>query len=124
MKLNDDLTLFMYPKNADVACLVIKNETELFRENHLFNYALLADNLERICAKIDRDHIVNDCLSFCDKRGYEYFMVCAFDGVNASLVISRKISRRKKNPALNWKGTVAVFINAVHEMLRRLGRRS
>lgn len=113
----------MYPKNADVACMVMKSDTELFRENHLFNYSAFADHLEMICSRIGTDTVINDCFDFRDKRGNGYFLVCAIGAVDAVLVISRKINRKKKNPAFNWKGTVTMFVNAVHDLLRRLGRR-
>jgi hypothetical protein len=120
--MTNNLVLEIYPKNAEVACMVFKSSSDFLRENHLFNYKKLVDDLEMINAKLGNGLPFMECINLRDKRNNEFSMVCAFSHNEASLTILKKKNQRKKNLAFCWKGTVAAFVNAVNELLRKLGR--
>jgi len=120
--MQNTLTVLLYPKNADVACMVLKSEEGFLRENHLFNYSKFVGDLEAMVVKLSLGVSFNDHLTICDKRNNAYSWVCSFTATEASLVVASKVGRVKRR-AFKWNGPVSGFVNAVNEMTAKLGQK-
>jgi len=118
-----NLTLLLYPKNADVACLVLKCDGGFLRENHLFNYPKFMSQLETMVARLAVGERFNEQLTICDKRNNAYSWICSFNATEASLVVLPKSGRVKGRASFKWNGPVSDFVNAVNEMTAKLGQR-
>jgi len=121
--MQNTLTVLLYPKNADVACMVLKSEEGFLRENHLFNYSRFVGDLEAMVAKLALGVPFNDHLTICDKKNNAYSWVCSFTTTVASLVVLPKSGRVKGRASFKWNGPVSDFVNAVTEMTAKLGQK-
>lgn len=118
--INKDLTLLVYPKHNKTACLVLKNNVNLYRINHLFNYLKFVAELELLCARADKEERYEDCLFLCDKKKNQWFMVLSFAEMGATLRLWCNMVDHRRKPEFTWNGTVAAFRRAVSNLLKML----
>ena len=119
--MNNKLILLIYPKHNRTACLVMKNDSHLYRINHMWNFLDFVDELELMCSKIGKGLYYVHCLDLCDKRSGDWVMVCNFSDLEARVLLWNKaIDPHAKKPVFSWNGTVAAFQKAVENLLKML----
>ena len=119
--MSNKLILLIYPKHNRTACLVMKNDSRLYRINHMWNFLDFVDELELVCSKISGDLYYVHSMDLCDKRSGDWVMVCSFTDLEGSIRLWNKaIDPDAKKPVFSWSGTVATFQKAVAHLLKMI----
>lgn len=116
--MNQQLIISIYPRNRQIACLVLKQEDRPYRINFLWQYVRLVVELEN-AAKQSGDY--KTCLELFDKRDNKWAMLLSIAGRTANLVLwFISLEDRHQSPKFSWSGTAGAFRRAVRGMLLRL----
>ena len=115
--MNKKLILLIYPKHNRTACLVMKNDSHLYRINHMWQYLEFVSELELVCSRIGKGLHYAHCLDLCDKRSGDWAMVCNFTDLEGSMRLWNKaVDPDARKPVFSWTGTVAAFQKAVAQL--------
>jgi hypothetical protein len=117
----NELSISIYPKGNQMACLVLKNDNRPYRINFLWQYLRLTAELEDAYRQISTKVIYKRCLELLDRHNKKWIMLLSIAGKNANLVLWFISSdQRHQQSKFAWHGTVAAFRRAVRGMLKRL----
>lgn len=119
--MSEKLILLIYPKHNRTACLVMKNDSHLYRINHAWHYPEFVNELELMYAKIGKGMCYYQCLDLCDKRSGNWALVCSFTDLEGSVLLwNKSVDPHARKPVFSWNGTVATFQRAVANLLKML----
>ncbi|HKG05998.1 MAG TPA: hypothetical protein VKB19_06055 [Pedobacter sp.] len=118
--MTERLTILLYPKNNNTACMTIKNGTNQERINHLWNYREFVGTLESYIRLMGTGNTGQESMDLFDKRHNKWVLVFCYGYADCRVIIWRKKVDHTRNPDFIWVGPCGEFKRSVADLIKLL----
>lgn len=114
------LSLEVYLRAKDTACVIFRTDSHFYRINRLQLPVVVIKQLQDLCLLIGPGKTYKDCIALRDKKR-ELYLVCNFVDSSASIALWLVFPQdNNAGPKFNWDGTTNAFSRACYNMGKML----